>query len=517
MSQAGKEQPKKGVLKKLIKNEELGPIRPPAAVYAYDQSQQLKNKQELVEEADVCVIGSGAGGGVIASILAQKGRRTILLEAGGFQTKKDFNQLEYDMNHKLYWDDRLLESEDTGIGISIARMVGGGTGVNDGVALRAPADNLERLVDMGLEGYSRQELDPYYERVEQVMHAQVYPREEWNRNNTLFAEGLERLGEEPHPVPVYIVECHKSGFCNLGCKYDSKQGNFLTYLPPAISNGLRIYANTEAKKIHLNQKGEAESVEAELSVETPGANSIPVKVHAKVIVLAAGPINSVMLLLKNNLANSSGMVGKGLSNHPSIAIIGIQDEPVYQYRGTPIQVDKLYPFGQGNFVVEANKTYPMELSAIIGGWGREHKELMKKLNFFQNVYCYVSEDEPAGSVTVHSKTGKPIIRKPIMESDKKAFEIGINKAKKILEAAGAKNIFTTSYVSAHIEGMCRMGPDPKKDVVNLHSETYDVPRLFIGDASIFPQPVAVNPSLTIMAIATKTAGYIHADEKGYFS
>lgn len=497
-------------------SRELGPIRPQATLLAYDNSQKLKNKRELIEEADVCVIGSGAGGGVIASELAMKGRRVILLEAGGFQTKKDFNQLEFDMNHKLFWEDRLLESVDTRIGISAARMVGGGTGVNDGVGLRVPAENLERMVAEGMKGYSRKELDPYYERVEQIMHVQTYPRQEWNRNNILFAEGLEKLGDKPHPVPVYIVECHKSGFCNLGCKYDSKQGNFLTYLPRAFTYGLKLYANTTATKINLNHKGEAASVEAEVSTETAGFPSIPLKIHAKVIVLAAGPIYTSMFLLKNNLANSSGMVGKGLSNHPSIAVIGIQDKEVYQYRGTPIQVDKIYPYGKGNFIVEANKTYPMELSAIIDGWGKEHKDIMKKLNFFQNIYCYVSEDEPIGEVRVDPKSGKPLIRKPFTDNDKKAFEVGIAKAKSILKAAGAKDIFTTSHVSAHVEGMCRMGVDSQKNVVNIHSETYDVPRLFIGDGSIFPWPTAVNPSLTIMAIATKTAEYIHEDENNYF-
>lgn len=503
--------------KRPSEHTELGPIRPEANILAYDNSQKLINKKELVEEADVCVIGSGAGGGVIASELAMKGRRVILLEAGGFQTKKDFNQLEFDMNHKLFFEDRLLESADTHIGIAAARMVGGGTGVNDGVGLRAPADNLERLVAAGMEGISHSELDPYYERVEQIMHVQTYPRQEWNRNNALFAEGLEKLGEQPHPVPVYIVECHKSGFCNLGCKYDSKQGNFLTYLPRAFSYGLKLYANTVAKKISLNGKGEAASVDAEVSVETEGFGPIPLRVHAKVIVLAAGPIYTSVFLLKNNLANSSGMVGKGLSNHPSIAVIGVQDKEVYQYRGTPIQADKIYPYGQGNFVVEANKTYPMELSAIIPGWGQKHKELMKKLNFFQISYCYVSEDEPIGSVSVDPKSGKPLIRKPLTDNDKKAFELGIAKAKEILKAAGAKDIFTTSHVSAHVEGMCSMGPDPKKNVVNIHGETYNVPRLFIGDASIFTKPLAVNPSLSIMAIATKTAEYIDADEKAYFS
>ncbi|RJQ31704.1 MAG: GMC family oxidoreductase [Actinobacteria bacterium] len=481
----------------------------------YDQSLQISGK-ELVEEVDVCVIGSGAGGGVIASELACRRHRVVLLEAGGFQTKKDFNQREFDMNRKLYWENRLLESEDTGVGMSVARLVGGGTGVNDGVALRSTAENLDRWVQDGLKGYSRADLDPYYEKVEEIMHAQTYPRFEWNRNNTLFAEGLESLGEEPHPVPVYIVECHKSGFCNLGCKYNSKQGNFLTYLPRGFTNGLRLYANTEAYKINLNPKGEAYSVDALISTETKGFPPTALKVLAKVVVLAAGPIYTTMLLLKNGLANSSGNVGRGLSNHPSIAVIGVHDREVHQYRGTPIQVDKLYPLGQGNYVVEANKTYPMELSYIIPGWGKEHKERMKKLNYFQNIYTYVSEDEPIGTVTINKRTGKPSIKKPLTEKDKKAFSLGMAKAKQILKAVGAGDIFTTHYVSAHIEGMCRMGPNPKKDVVNLHGETYDVPRLFIGDASVFPRPVAVNPSLTIMAIAHKTAEYIDADEKGYF-
>lgn len=484
---------------------------------SYDEARELKNKKYLEEEVDVCIIGCGAGGSAMAYEMSKAGKSVIVLEAGDYWTKKDFNQLEIDMSRELYWERRQIKTEDSYLGISVAKMVGGGTGVNDGVARRAPADNLDRWVQTGAAGYSREDLDPYYEKVEEIMHVRTYDYSFWNKNNQLFFEGMKATPWKAESAPVYIVSCHRSGFCNLGCKYNSKQGTYLTYLPRAIKYGARIYARTEAIKLHLNNKGEAELIEALSFAETPGYPPTPMKIKAKIVVLSAGAVYSSIFLLKNGLANSKSQVGKHLATHISTVFLGVHDFDVYAYRGTPVLSDRNLPYEDYNLMFEANFTFPMELADILPGWGFDHKEIMKKYNRMQGIYVTVAEDEMNGRIEYDEESDSPKIFKPITDKDVKWIDKGREIVKDIYDYLGVKEIYETSKVTAHPECSNRMGKDPRESVVNLHCESHEIPRLFIVDAGVFPWPVAVNPSLTVMAVAHKTAEYIIDDPKGYFT
>ena len=89
-------------------------------------------------------------------------------------------------------------------------------------------------------------------------------------------------------------------------------------------------------------------------------------------------------------------------------------------------------------------------------------------------------------------------------------------ARDVLEAAGAKRVFQTGVLSTHVQGSCRMGSDPERSVVGAHAESHDVRRLFIGDGSVIPRTLSVNPSLTIMALASRLAEYLDSGEHGYW-
>lgn len=485
---------------------------------SYDEARELKNKKCLEEVVDVCIIGCGAGGSVMAYELAKSGKSVIVLEAGDYWTKKDFNQMEIDMSRELYWERRQIKTEDSYLGISVAKLVGGGTGVNDGVARRAPSDNLDRWVGQGADGYSREDLNPYYEKVEKIMHVRKYDYPFWNKNNQLFYQGMKATQWEAKAAPVYIVSCHRSGFCNLGCKYNSKQGTFLTYLPMAIKYGARIYAKTEATNLLLNDKGEADIVEALVYADTPGYPPTSLKVKAKTVLLCGGAIYSSVFLLKNKLGNSNNQVGKHLATHLSTVFLGVHDEEVLAYRGTPVLTDRNLPYEDYNLMLEANFTFPMELSDIIPGWGIEHKEVMKKYNRMQGIYVTVAEDEMNGRIEYDEENDSPKIFKPITDKNNESLDKGREIVKnQIYPSLGVTEIYETTKVTAHPECSNRMGKDPKNSVVNLHCESHEIPRLFIVDAGVFPWPVAVNPSLTVMAVAHKISDYIIDDPRGYFT
>jgi choline dehydrogenase-like flavoprotein len=95
------------------------------------------------------------------------------------------------------------------------------------------------------------------------------------------------------------------------------------------------------------------------------------------------------------------------------------------------------------------------------------------------------------------------------------IENALRFSREVLEAAGATQVCWTGLVSTHVQGSCRMGDDPGRSVVDRNGESHDVKRLFVGDASLVPRTLSVNPSLTIMALATRLAEHIDADPNGY--
>jgi choline dehydrogenase-like flavoprotein len=101
------------------------------------------------------------------------------------------------------------------------------------------------------------------------------------------------------------------------------------------------------------------------------------------------------------------------------------------------------------------------------------------------------------------------------EREQQRLDASLDTARRILEAAGAKRVLPTGVVSTHVQGSCRMGSDPERSVVDANGESHDVMRLFVGDSSVIPRTLSVNPSLTIMALASRLAAHIDADERGY--
>ena len=188
------------------------------------------------DEFDVVVVGSGAGGGVVAGELAQCGRDVLLLETGPHRTAADFARWEAKATHDLYWPMRFAPLPDGDVLAFLAgRCVGGTTTINTKVALRAHERDVAKwhpatgLTNERNEPFAAADLDPYYDRVEDFLG--VRERRDWTKSVYTMEEGFRALGAELEPVRSYTdADCMSYGSCLQGCATNGGKSTMNTYI-----------------------------------------------------------------------------------------------------------------------------------------------------------------------------------------------------------------------------------------------------------------------------------------------
>ncbi|MFN8644941.1 MAG: NAD(P)-dependent oxidoreductase, partial [Candidatus Binatia bacterium] len=264
---------------------------------------------DLALAAEVCVIGTGAGGAVIARELAAAGRDVVVLEQGGHYTKADFTQREDEMMPLLYEDMGQRATVDQSILILQGRNVGGSTVHNLCYCFRTPEPILELWRrDAGVRDMLGADLLPSFERVEAMLKVKPIRPDEVNALNDKIRIGCEKLGYRGFVTNHNREHCTQSGFCLLGCPFDAKQSMLITYVPAAAQAGARIYANCAVRRL-VAEAGRVRRVEGEV-VDALGRPRHRFTVRAQVVVLCAGAINSPALLLASGLADRHGRVGQ---------------------------------------------------------------------------------------------------------------------------------------------------------------------------------------------------------------
>ena len=484
------------------------------------------------EHADVCVIGSGAGGAVVAKELAEAGLSVIILEAGENHDPTTFGNYEPEMLRRLFWDSGLRRTRDGAIVISQGRGVGGSTVHNLCYAVRPP----QVLLDQ----WGVPDLSANFERVEQTLGVTQIQETEVNRLNSVIRRGCEVM--KWHGV----VQRHNRGACPtcgaqclFGCPASKsiqdnptrmgKQSMAVTYIPLALAAGARLYSNCTAEKIHT-EKNRVVGVSAQLP-------SGDLSVQSKVVVLAAGAINSPQLWLKSRLPNLNRRVGTNLHLHPAVFVGGIFNETIDGHLGIPqsYYIDEFLDLeksrSSGYLLMPAFGSQ-MIVAASLPGFGEDHQELMERYHHIAALLVLL-HDRTTGRVSVNYK-GAPHIAYRLRRSDKRMLVEGISNAARLLFAAGATEIvmpYTQHFpikteadleiirqrgivpndimlASSHPQGTLRMGEYPNRSVVKLSGESHAVKGLFVADASLFPTSIGVPPTLTIAALATHIAHQI---------
>ena len=507
---------------------------------------QAKDVTEVSLEltADVVVVGSGAGGAVAAYELARAGKSVLVLEAGPYVPSSDFTEDFALAMAQLYQDKGAQANKDGDLLVLQGRCVGGSTVVNGCVSFRTPDYILEDWQrDYGLVNLTPAALAPYFEKVEANLGIHVNEEYEINRNSSVIREGCKKLGISWKPFQRNIRECALTGHCLSGCASDRKQSMLVTYLPWAVAHGARIYADTQVTQV-LAENGKAGGVRAEIIDPATGIKKADLTVTAKAVVLAAGAVQTPLLLQKSALANGSGQVGKNFACHPSLMVVAEYDEDVHPWRGAllGVYVDEWAHPSKGGFILEAGGAGPVELSAVANpGVGKPFMDYMSNLKKLAGMVTLI-HDHNVGEIRWDSDSKRIDYR--IADSDFPAMLASIKAAARVHFAGGAKKVYvptvaqrviervedidavvdsiapgpqTFRMVSYHPQGTCRMGADATTAVVNPRGECHDVKNLFITDASLFPTSIIVNPQVTVYALASYISDQIVADAGRVFA
>ena len=465
------------------------------------------------------MVGSGAGGGVIAGELAQRGRDVLLLECGPHLRAPDFTRFEAKAAHDLFWPLRFAPLPSGELVTFLAgRCVGGTTTINTKVAFRAHERDVAKwhaasgLTSDGRTPFSVSDLEPYYDHVERVLG--VRERADWEKSVHTVEPGFRALGAELEAVNAYTdPNCTSCGSCIQGCPSNAGKSTMNTYIADALARGiLELRANATVERV-LIEGDEATGVEV---VDGAGERRT---VRAGAVVVAAGALNTPQLLLRSGLGSPS--IGRHLGLHPVRLVYGLFDEPQDAHMVYPISAHclKHQHDEDGGFVIEATTIQdPISFATTIGDedgpfWGPRLVEAMRRFRYWIGFLAMANDDN--NSAVSLGEDGEERLAVDLRPAERERVDAALGFSRDVLEAAGATQVCWTGLVSTHVQGSCRMGDDPARSVVDRNGESHEVKRLFVGDGSLVPRTLSVNPSLTIMALATRLAEHLDADASGY--
>ncbi len=474
------------------------------------------------EYADVCIVGSGAAGAVLAYEFAAAGRNVIVLEEGDELSRTDFTQREGDLVPRIYADRGARATHDAAIPILQGKCVGGTTVINHGICFRAP----ERVLDewkrgFGVANLTTRVLEPHFEKVEKMIGARKLGPEDINANNQVFKRGCEKLGLAGGPMTLNMQPCGSCGPCNLGCPEDKKGSTLINYLPAAVQSGARIFRNCRVEKVEV-EVGRARSVQTK-----------QLTVHAPTIIVAAGAVNSPALLLRSGIG-ALPAVGSNVSLHPLIPLLIVSGTPLHSMRGLPhsYYCDEFFN-SEDDFLFEGLFVSIGVFATGLGGFGRYHRDLMRQFPNLGLTYVQL-RDRSRGRVFLRGD--HPVVHYEMNQEDRNRVRKALKLLAGICLEGGARMVATThvrpvimshkndisqidqaafrpndlTVFSAHPQGGCPMGSNVSRSVVDSNCAVHGIRGLYVCDASVFPSPVGINPMVSIMALASLTAERILA-------
>ena len=509
---------------------------------------------DLNDDSVVVIIGTGAGGGVLANELAQRGVSVVALEAGGRYLPEDYINDEWESFGQLAWTDPRTTSGDwrvardfSGLPAWIVKAVGGTTTHWAGASIRFQAHEWKAATTYGrVQGANlldwpidEAEMAPWYELAEEklgVTRTGGRAGLPGNNNYKVFEAGARALGyEEVHTGRMAINSadndgrpaCQQTGFCFQGCKWGAKWSAAYTDIPRGEATGnLEVRENAHVARILHDDRGLVTGVEY---FDRDGNLQFQ---RARIVAVAGNSFESPRLLLNSassmfpdGLANSSGQVGRNYMRHVTGSVYGVFDQPVKMWRGTTmagiIQDESRHDPSRGFVAGYELETLSLGLPFMAafldpGGWGREFTSALDSYENMAGMWI-VGEDMPqeTNRVTLNhdvvDRFGLPVAN---VHFDDHPNDVAMRnhayaRGQAIYEAVGATRTFPTPpYPSTHNLGTNRMSENARDGVVNRWGQTHDIANLFVSDGSQFTTGAAENPTLTIVALAIRQADHI---------
>jgi choline dehydrogenase-like flavoprotein len=504
------------------------------------EASTLKADQSLV--CDVVVVGTGAGGGMMARELAEAGVDVIAIEMGANHKPKDFNQLEDEMFERLFQQRGAQATVDMKIRVISGIGVGGSTVHNTNLCRRTPAALLQRWQkEHQVSGALAADLKGAFEKTERELNVKTMGPSELNRGNELFKKGINKLGYKGGFLAHNRMNCQRSGFCELGCAYDAKQNSAKVLIPKALEMGARVYSGFRAERI-LQEKGRAAGVAGSVVDTATGKRRLSFTIKARAVCVAGSAIRSPALLQASEILDEAGMTGKNFRCHPGVIAAGVFDEVVDGWRGIPqsYECTQLLDHNddQKNIWMVPGFAHPIGTAAMAPGFGATHMSFMRKYRHMAAIIVMLDE-EGSGSVKWRGN-GRIDIRHSLTALDRKQIVMGLEGASKILLAAGAKEVliphhdplvikgedqlglikkrgvpdYDLALTGVHPMGTLKMGDNPKSAVVKSTGEHHGLPGLFICDGSVFPTALGVPPQISIYSFSRHFAPHVLSFLKG---
>lgn len=494
---------------------------------------------------DVAIVGSGAGAGISAELLARAGLQVVIIEEGPLKSSSDFNQKESEAYPSLYQESAARKTADKAINILQGRCVGGSTTVNWTSSFRTPASTLGFWQEkFGLADYSVEALAPYFAQVEQRLNITPW-RVAPNENNDLLRRGALRLGIPASAIARNVKACWNLGSCGLGCPTNAKQSMLVTTIPAALDLGAQLLIETRAERFELaNGRVTAlicRNVEQNGALAQDARSSIAVKIVAKHYLLAGGAINSPAVLLRSGAPDPHGRLGGRTFLHPVVMSSSIFEQKVEAWSGAPqsIYTDHFLETqaidGPMGYKLEAPPLHPLIFSSTVPGLGESQHALLSSFPHNHTLLALLRDgfhdQAPGGRVLLRSDDSA-VLDYPLTDYVMEGGRRALLSMMEIQFAAGAKQVLPlhemaapyaswtqaraavlalpmqprlVKVVSAHVMGGCGLAATEQQGVTRPDGLHWQLENLSIHDGSIFPTSIGANPQLSVYGVVNRLA------------
>jgi choline dehydrogenase-like flavoprotein len=482
------------------------------------------------EDCDYVVIGSGAGGAVVATALAEAGHEVLVLEAGPYVDRTGYPDEPLAAMTTLYRDGGLTLAEGRpAVPTPVGRAVGGTTVINSGTCFRTPEAVLARWrSEHGVTWAT--ELEPEYAEVERMLDVAPVDPERMGRNGQLVRAGAEALGLSHAPLSRNAGACTQCSSCPNGCRLDAKRAMHVSYLPRAVVAGARVRAGVEARRIIFRGR-RAVGVDCRAGVADPSAPGRAFAVHARRgVIVAGGAYGTPELLLRSNFVSPSGQLGRNLRVHPATWVGGRFAESVRGWEGV-MQSYAIDEWEDRGLLLEATFTPLAFGGAWLPGAGSEHQRRMLNYGEIASTGIHLS-DRSSGRVGI-ARDGSLRVSYRLRQDDASLITFGIARAAEVLYAAGAEEVYpqvsgmvtmprgaipgfearppparALRLEAFHPMGTARMDANPDRGVTAPDGSVHGAEALYVADASLLPSSIGVNPMITIAAMAARVGDQV---------
>ncbi|UTW06180.1 GMC family oxidoreductase [Pseudomonas benzenivorans] len=498
-------------------------------------------EQDLTLEADVAIVGSGAGGGTSAEILSAAGFKVLLIEEGPLKTSGDFKMQEAEAYASLYQEGIGRMSKDGAITILQGRAVGGTTLVNWTSSFRTPEQTLQHWArEHDVKGHDPEAMAPWFERMEQRLGVAPWAVPP-NANNQVIRSGCERLGYSWQVIPRNVRGCWNLGYCGMGCPTNAKQSMLVTTIPATLEQGGELLYLARAERLLID--GERVTGIECLGLDARGVEPTGrrIRVKAKHYILAGGGINTPGLLLRSGAPDPHQRAGRRTFLHLVNFSAAQFEQVINPFYGAPQSIYSDHfqwqdgPTGRLSYKLEVPPLHPALSATLLGRFGIDNALRMAQLPHTNVMLALMRDgfhpDSAEGRVELRGD-GSPVLDYRMTDYSWDGVRRAFHSMAEIQFAAGAKavlplhadagyattldearrlidqlalELYRTRLSSAHVMGGCAMGEDPRQAVTDSLGRHHQLANLSIHDGSLFPTSIGANPQLSIFGLTAKLA------------